>query len=157
MTILSEFITNINGTASFTEAVLSGYSAIFEGFDLGSYSQDERTAFDKKQEFAASVNPAMNTILRSQRALAGKYVEDEESELDKNGTSIYSIPKDKYDQWVKSGNMEGDPLDRLTGDPIEDSLGTTATDMFYKNGNKAVPEDQDSNDRFDLSTFGADF
>ena len=101
------------------EAVMAGYDSLFEGYaDVVTTPSIDGNAFSKAQRFAASVNPAMNLIGRSQSQLNSLYSDDDESWLDKHYTSEIS-------RYEPTEPMEFEP----TGDIHEDSLGITAREL----------------------------
>lgn len=151
---LFDFISALEATPSLTEAILDGYSAIFEGYDLGSYRGDERTALDKKQEFAASANPAMAMLLHSQRQLAGRYAVEDETELDNNGTSLYSVPTERYEEYVQRGGIVPKEVVGTYGDVVGEGFGLTAGDL-HNRMNRNVTKTAVKNDEntIDKSSF----
>lgn len=119
MNQLKQFIDSLKTTsnAPLIEAAMAGYNSLFEGYaDVVTQPSVDGNAFAKAQRFAASVNPAMNLIGRSQSELNSLYSDDEDSWLDKRYTSDVA-------------RFEPTDAPEPTGDIHEDSLGITAREL----------------------------
>lgn len=125
MNQLKQFIDSLKTTsnAPLIEAAIAGYNSLFEGYaDVVTQPSIDGNAFAKAQRFAASVNPAMNIIGRSQNELNSLYSDDEDSWLDKRYTSDVA-------RFEPTEAIEYVP----TGDIHEDSLGITARELALAN------------------------
>lgn len=121
MNQLKQFIDSLKTTsnAPLIEAAMAGYNSLFEGYaDVVTQPSIDGNAFSRAQRFAASVNPAMNLLARSQSQLGSLYSEDEDAWLDKYHTSEVS-------RFSPTEPIEFEP----TGDVHEDSLGLTAREL----------------------------
>lgn len=101
---------------SLTEAIKHAYSICESYADV--VHQHNFNAFDRAQQFAANMNPAMGKIYRSQKQLEGLYSEIDESD-DKIPTSFISQ--------ANPVKKEIEPV----GDIYEDSLGLTARELGF--------------------------